>query len=160
MIPAPVNTSDLLPGDCLIFTGGSVFDHIEEIKLGSAAVHAEIYIGDGQVLTSKFGTGVQIYGVNLDGLHRVLRPIQNFDRDAALANFKRTVEGLPYGYEGLLEFADVNYPSIGLFCSQTCTLVYRSVGIDPFNDKIPARKVAPMHFLYIHESVFRIEFQA
>lgn len=151
--------SDLQPGDGLIYTGRELFDQIEKVKLGSEATHFEVYIGYGYTITSKFKTGVGVYKANLYGLLRVIRPVARLNWAEAVERFKATVCGLPYGFEALLNFANVQVPDRGLFCSEVGTLLYRAAGLDPFNATIHAARVAPMHFLYLSETLFSIPFQ-
>ena len=147
-----------LPGDGLIFTGINLFDGIEKAQFNTAATHFEIYAGDDKTFTSKPERGVDLYDLDLTGIYRVIRPLAPFDHDAALVNFER-IRHLPYGFEALLRFEDINIPDRGIFCSEAGTLVYRSLGIQPFNWTIMAGHVAPAHYLIIHESVFKIEYQ-
>lgn len=150
----------LLPGDGIIYTGSTVFDRIEEIKLGSQATHFEVYIGNELVVTSLLAKGVGIYPQSTDQVLRVIRPVATFDLEAGLELFNRTIEGLPYGVDGLLNFTDQNIASFGVFCSQCGTEFFRGLNIEPFSGPrfSPSRKVAPMHFLYVSEKVFTVEF--
>lgn len=147
---------DLQPGDGIIYTGSALFDRIEEIKLGSDATHFEVYMGDGMVATSLLKTGVDIYPQCTDEVLRVIRPFNPFDAADAMRKFNATIRFRPYGLKGLLNFTDNNVPDNGIFCSQVGTEIFRSQGIEPFNELVEARKVAPMHFLYASCRVFKI----
>ena len=147
---------DLQPGDGIIYTGSTVFDRIEQVKLGSDATHFEVYAGDGMVWTSLLRTGVDVYHRCQDEVLRVIRPLDPFDAANAMVRFNSTIRFRPYGLKGLLGFLDANVPDDGIFCSQVGTEIYRSQGIEPFNSLVSARKVAPRDFLYASERVFKI----
>jgi hypothetical protein len=151
-----ISCDDLRPGDGIIYTGTTFFDDIEKVKLGSDATHFEVYVGRGLVVTSLMKPGVGIYSQSVDAMLAVIRPIQPFDISAALIRFNKTIHGLPYGTRGLLGFTDQNVADEGLFCSQTGCEFYRGGGLEPFNSSIEARKVSPMHFLYVSEKIFQV----
>jgi hypothetical protein len=162
VIPDPLIVSDLLPGDGLIFGGpgdDGLFQEIEKIKLGSQAVHFEVYAGDGKSFTSKPSNGVNLYDTDLTHILRVITPVAPFDVDKAHENFAR-IRGLPYGYQALLNFENIQIPDRGIFCSETGTLIYRNQPIEPFNWTIHVAKVAPAHYLYVPEIAFQIRWQA
>jgi len=151
---------ELQPGDGIIYTGSTWYDRIQEVKLGSDATHFEVYMGDGMgsdmVATSLLATGVDIYPMSSDEILRIIRPLAAFDGADAMMKFSNTIRFKPYGLKGLLNFTDRSVPDDGIFCSQVGVELYRSQGIEPFNAKVEARKVAPMHFLYVSDKVFEI----
>ena len=150
----------ILPGDGIIYTNSNLFDDIQKVKMGSDATHFEVCVGPNKVVTSLLKNGVGIYDQCADTVLRVIRPVVPFYINDALDLFRKTIEGFPYGVEGLLNFTDQNIPDVGMFCSQVGTLFYRGGMLEPFNPMVQARKVAPMHYLYASEQVFKIAWPA
>jgi hypothetical protein len=146
----------LQPGDGITYTGSTLFDEIEKIKLGSDATHSEVYIGHGLVVTSLAGPGVGIYNVCEDQIIQIERPIKPFNCEHAVEAFKKCLNGLPYGFDGLLNFTDENVASVGMFCSQVKTCFFRSDGLEPFNKFVSHMKVAPRDYLYVSSEVFQL----
>jgi hypothetical protein len=145
--------ADLQPGDCLVYTGRSLFDWIIRVKTWSKACHVEVYIGNGKTVASRNGKGVAIYSIDLARIYRVLRPVLPFSYTQALAHFPTRHAGRPYGWISLLSFCLIDLHDNGEFCSEFATNFYRDGGFEPFNSDVKPETVAPADFLYINASV-------
>jgi hypothetical protein len=156
------DTSQLLPGDHLLYTGHSLIDCGIRLKTYSRAAHIEVYAGNGMSWASRNGIGVNLYRVRHKGLYRVLRPLWGFDAKAVtvwLLNAKlpngKPVMGCGYGWGDLLEFFCLPDWSNGdgLICSEFAAMIDEHSVPDPqpgwsyvWNLSYPKGKIAPADF--------------
>ena len=138
----------LRPGDVLLYSGGSLFSRLIQMKTWSRYSHCEVYDGDGWSVASRDGIGVGRYPLRVDGLRVILRPVAKFDPIAARAWFA-TVDGQPYDWFGLLAFTSAKRQGRNnwkMFCSEFATRYLRAGGVDPFN-QYDADGIAPGEFM-------------
>lgn len=135
----------LLPGDILLYNGSGFVDWAIKFRTWSDVAHVEIYLDDGFSTASRFGSGVDIYPLRLDGLQYVRRPVIHFDL-AAARKFASLMHGMSYGYTDLGRFYLLNLPTGGLICSQYGDLLLRAAGVMAFAEDYPAGTVSPRDF--------------
>lgn len=137
----------LLPGDCLLYSGKSLFSLLIKIKTWSRISHVEVFLGNNRTFTAREGHGVGFYDYDPTNLAYILRPKFDFDFEDALV-FARMVDGQKYDYLGLLRFFTLGKQSYDKqFCSEACTRFYRAGGGRPFADYYDADLVSPGMFL-------------
>lgn len=123
-------------GDVLLYSGGSLFGRLIQMKTWSRFSHCEVYDGDGFSVASRDGIGVGRYLLRIDGLRVILRPVPKFHATAAREWFK-TVNGQPYDWFGLLAFTSAKRQgkeNWKMFCSEFVVRYLRAGGVDPCNE--------------------------
>jgi hypothetical protein len=134
---------DLLPGDVLLYDlPHDLADAVICVDTGSDVAHAELYWGNGLSIAAR-AQGVNAYDFRSVGLMYVRRPVAPFNRSLAEAWFNNGIRGLPYGWEGLLTFINVELPSKGLICSVTDALLLKAGQTPCFADDYPIHKISP-----------------
>lgn len=143
----PTDEPNLHAGDCLLYSGRSLWSWTIKLKTWSPVSHSEVYLGDGETITSREGRGVARYPLTLTHLAYVLRPTEPLDLSAGLAWFA-TVAGQPYGYWQALRFFRLGKEdTTRQMCSPCCTRFYRACGFHPFAGRYDASLVSPGMFL-------------
>jgi len=150
MVDAIAFTPDILvPGDCLLYQGSSLFSWAIRVKTFSYISHVECFIGNKRALASRDGEGVSNYPLRLDGLVEVLRPNDIFDLDAGIAWYG-TVKGRPYDWKQLFTFLKAGRSALeneeAFFCSEFANAFYRKCGLHPFSRTYPSTAVSPGMF--------------
>lgn len=160
MIPSPLQVSDLLPADILLFARPGPFQDAQQIKFGWPVSHVEGYIGNGHTVASRDGIGVSCYTVDLEGIYSVLRPCCKFNLVAAMEDFTKNHNRRPYGFKSLAEFANLDLNDDGEFCSELICNWLRAGGMRPFSSRVSARVIAPAHYIFISDDVAELVYQA
>lgn len=142
-------TSDLKPGDVLLYKGQGFYSKLIFLKTWHEISHVEVFLGDvaekrNMSTASRDGQGVGIYPVRED-ISYVLRPNVPFNKDAAL-EFALKATGTPYGWWDLLQFIGLDINTDGIVCSPYATYVERTASVNAFKNEKP-EKIAPKDFL-------------
>ena len=147
--PVAFNPDTLVPGDCLLYQGSSLFSWLIRVKTWSYISHVEVFIGNERALASRDGEGVSNYHLRLEGLVEVLRPTDAFDLDAGIAWYG-TVKGRPYDWRQLFTFLKAGRRQLeneeAFFCSEFANAFYRKCGLFAFSRTYPSTAVAPGMF--------------
>lgn len=145
----PLVIEDLQPGDCLLYSGSSLFSWFIKVKTWSRISHVEVFIGNKRALASRDGEGVNNYPLRLDDLVEVLRPNEPFDLNAAL-EWYGTVRGRPYDWRQLFTFLKAGRDQLeneeAFFCSEFAARLYRAGGFFPFAGRYPCSAISPGMF--------------
>lgn len=136
----------LQPGDVLLYKGSGFFGWLTRQKTWSDVGHVEVYMGDGVTATAR-SEGVRLFPVRDDHTY-IYRPVQPFDREAALHWFKANAEGQGYDWLGLVSafVARRQGHRNKMFCSECCVRVLRWGGVDVFEAGCDADTVSPAQF--------------
>ncbi len=137
---------DLCVGDILLYNTQDIVDKIIDLKTAGDVAHVEIYVGDGWSVASRNGVGVNLYPSRLNDIRKVRRLQVPFELSNAMLWFNNGIKGLPYGFTGLLEFENIDWPGKGLFCSQFATMFLAAGGAPMFADDFHPVKVCPFDF--------------
>lgn len=142
------------PGDCLLYSGSGLWSWLIKLKTWGPVSHSEVYIGNGQTVTSREGQGVNFYAFTDEHLYVILRPETPINMTAALTWFTtpgedgRTPKGQPYGYWQALRFFRLGKEDTArMMCSPCCTRFYRKGDVVPFAPSWDASLVSPKDFL-------------
>jgi len=142
-----VTQPDIHPGDCLLYSGTSLWSRVIMIKTWSDISHSEVALNEHYAITSRTSHGVNLYTLTWDHLAHVLRPEGPIDFGKAMAWFK-IVKGEKYGYWQALRFFRMGKENMTrMMCSPCCTRLYRAGGFHPFAGDYDASLVAPRDFL-------------
>jgi hypothetical protein len=139
---------DLQHGDVLLYSGTRATDWLIRAKSWSRISHCEAVSINRSAVASRIPHGVDRYGIYLDGLKYIMRPLIAFDAPKAEAYF-RSVRGWAYDYIGLFGFFNADWQgqqNRAMFCSEFATNYLRAGGVDPFNG-YAADGIAPGEFL-------------
>lgn len=137
----------LREGDCLLYSGSGPWSWIIKVKTFSPVSHSEIYIGEGKTITSREGSGVNVYPFTDEHLHTVLRPEWPPDM-AKMLEWFGTVKGQKYGYWQALRFFRLGKEDLTrMMCSPCCARSYRAGHFHPFAGDYDASLVSPGMFL-------------
>ena len=142
-------SSDLKPGDILLYRGTGFYSKLIFLKTWHAISHVEVFLGNvnekrNMSTASRDGQGVAIYPLRED-ISYVLRPTLPFNTDAAI-EFALKSTGTPYGWLDLIQFCGIDIDANGIVCSPYATYVQRIAGIPVFRNE-KAEKIAPSNFL-------------
>jgi len=139
------------PGDCLLYRTKGFWSWLIRVKTFSSVSHCEAVVVPGVEVIAARGEGVQRFAFKTEGLYAILRPVEPFDLEAAMAWFTRSAEGQGYHWWGLLRFFLLGKPSAGektkMFCSELLVRWYRAGGVHPFALGYDADKTSPGMFL-------------
>jgi uncharacterized protein YycO len=117
------------------------------VKTTAKVNHAEVYIGDSQVVAARM-TGTRIYGFTDENLYAVWRPEGTLQLGPAMEWFWSNANGTRYDFWGLMRFYLIGRPSDDTFiCSELATAFLRAGGVDAFAPDYPASDIAPGAFL-------------
>lgn len=141
----PAVPSEVRPGDVLLYKPSSVFGWLIRVKTWHPVSHVEMYLGEGISAASRDGQGVARYPFRTDGLIHILRPNVPLDLSKVSA-YVDAMNGTPYGWYDLANFAGFNVNAKGIVCSPFVTNALRAGGVKIFNDE-PANDIAPFQFL-------------
>lgn len=142
-------TTNLQPGDALMYAPSGFFGWAIAIKTYTKIAHISIYAGDGQSWASRDGKGVGLYPFRESKLAYVLRPTVPLDL-LEMAKWFETVDGQGYDWLGIARF--IAWGSIGTgnngrqFCSEFACRLFRAGGFDPFAGA-DADAISPAAFL-------------
>lgn len=141
----------LLPGDLLLYRGGSIWSKLIMLKTWSPVSHCEVYLGGGKSYAARDGVGVDFFPLRTDGLTHILRPILRQDDVFDFLAGKRwaeTTRGQKYDWLGLLRFFTLGKQSTAKqFCSEACLRFYRNCHWTPAHRDVDADLIAPGSFL-------------
>jgi hypothetical protein len=145
------DTTQLRPGDHLLYSPCDWAGRITSFKTWSPAVHIEIYIGNGQSVASRNGLGVNRYPLRTAQLVAVLRPNASLDMARAMAWFSEPfqaycsmgVQGRPYGWATLARFYNIHLNSVGWICSEFAAMFDVAGGFHPFADAYCSGSIDP-----------------
>lgn len=142
-----IREDELKPGDVLAYYSKTPIGLIIRVKTWHKITHVETYIGDGKTIAARIRGGVDIYPLDLEGVVGVYRPIPPFDLRAAMDWFNAKAKGQSYDWLGIFGFVFQNAGALTKqFCSELCTRFSRAGGVEPFQPKEDADKVAPFQF--------------
>ena len=135
------------PGDCLLYAGRSPWSWIIKVKTWSDVSHVEVALNPNYAITSREGSGVNLYPLTRTNLYAVLRPEAPIDFAAAMQWFG-TVKGQPYGYWQALRFFRLGKENrTKMMCSPCVARWYRAGGFHVFDEGFDASLVSPGMFL-------------
>jgi hypothetical protein len=154
----------LRAGDTLLYGGWAIEDIIVWLKTFSFATHIEVFVGGGQSMASRPGTGCRLYPLRKQGIRYVLRPTGPLDLENGMANFHANMEGLPYGVSDLTQFypalawclRHVGFKVKGIICSEAGDKFYQGCGFSCFNTNYPAGLVVPRDYLVVGGCYFEL----
>lgn len=139
----------LQPGDCLLYSGSSLFSWGIKVKTWSRISHVEVAVGNGRAVASRDGQGVGDYPLRLEGLVEILRPLDPLDLSAAL-QWYATVRGRPYDWRQLFTFLKAGRKQLeneeAFFCSEFAAAFFRAGGLCAFADHYAKSAISPGMF--------------
>ena len=141
--------SILQPGDALLYYDNrSLVDWIIGVKTSGRVGHIEIYTGQGMLVASRNGIGVNRYALRLDGLVVARRPLVMLHPESAESWFIGHARGQKYDFLGLLCFwlAVKRGSPDRMFCSEFALRFYRRAFCQPFNPDQDADRTSPFDF--------------
>lgn len=146
----------LQPGDCLLYSGSSLFSYAIRARTFSRFTHTEIFVGNGRAIASRDGDGVGNYPLRTSGLAAILRPNEPVDINGILRWYAEA-RGKPYDVKQLFTFYRFGSrrstrPSPkdrdAYFCSEAARDAYEYGGFYPFAKWIASKTVWPGAFYY------------
>lgn len=150
-MPPPFSATDvarLQPGDICLYAGTGFFSKLIQLKTWSRISHTEVYMGSGISYASRDGIGVRSFPFRDHGLAAVMRPVDAFDREAAVQWHNTQAVGQKYDWLGLFRFFTLGEQSTDKqFCSEYAVRLLRAGGAQVFAPGYDADLVSPGMFL-------------
>lgn len=139
---------EILPGDCLLYSGSSFVSWAIRYRTWSSVSHVEVYVGDGLSVTAK-PPWVRRYPLDTSfRLRYVLRPTAPLDLEAGRVWFNEYAAGQEYHTAGLFRFFKLGKADPAkAICSEVCTGYYWACGLLVFAARMDPELISPAHFL-------------